>query len=86
MQAIRVLTTATKTSRSNANKLFRERVNSLVSDGYKIVFSSTGLTSSMWFVSLRHQNGNRVTIAVYWDTNRLVQRTNGVIVHESTLY
>lgn len=86
MQTIRPLTMPTMTARSKANVLFRERVASLVGDGFRVLFSSTGVTANMWFVSLRHTNGNKVTLSAHWDTNKLIQRTNGVVVHESSLY
>lgn len=76
----------TMSIRFKAARALRERVSSLLDDGYNIVFSSCGFTSEMWFVSLRHSNGNRITMTAYWQKNQLVQRTNGAVTHEGTLY
>ena len=66
--------------------VFDQRVDSLKEDGYRLLFKSTGDVPDVWFASLRHRNGNRVTLAAYWKRNRLVQRTNGIVTHEGSLY
>lgn len=72
--------------RIKAVRAWNERVSNLLGDGYHILFKSSGVSDDMWFVSLRHRNGNRVSITACWRKNQLIQRTNGKIVHESTLY
>lgn len=79
-------TNQTMNLRLKALRVWHERVASLVDDGYKVVFRSNGIPDDMWFVSLRHRNGNRVSMTAYWRKNQLIQRTNGLISHESTLY
>lgn len=69
-----------------AVRAWNERVSGLLSDGYTVVFRSSGISSNMWFVSLRHRNGNRVVLIAYWEKNQLIQRTNGRVSHEGTLY
>lgn len=81
-----MLTTPTMSVRMKAVRAWNERVSSLLGDGYAVVFRSSGVSDDMWFASLRHRNGNRVSLTAYWQRNQLVQRTNGRIVHESTLY
>lgn len=73
-------------NRVKAMRAWNERVSSLLGDGYQLVFRSSGISNDMWFVSLRHQNGNRVNLTAYWQRNQLIQRTNGLISHEGTLY
>ena len=72
--------------RLKAARALNERVASLLDDGYHIRFRSSSFSSDMWFVSLFHKNGNRVTISAYWQRNEITQRTNGKITHEGTLY
>lgn len=76
----------TMSLRLKALRSWNERVSGLLDDGYKVVFRSSGNPDDMWFVSLRHRNGNRVSMTAYWRRNQIIQRTNGLITHESTLY
>lgn len=76
----------TMSLRLKALRSWNERVSGLLDDGYKVVFRSSGIPDDMWFVSLRHRNGNRVSMTAYWRRNQIIQRTNGLITHESTLY
>lgn len=41
----------TMSIRFKAARALKQRVSSLLDDGYNIVFSSSGFTSDMWFVS-----------------------------------
>lgn len=70
----------------HARQVFNERVTSLQNDGYHIMFRSSDEVGSLWFASLRHHNGNRVLITAYPYENRLVQKTNHIVTHESSLY
>lgn len=70
----------------HARLLFNERVSSLLNDGYHIMFRSSGVADTLWLASLRHHNGNRVIIKAYPFDNRLVQTTNHIVTHESTMY
>lgn len=81
-----MLVSQTMSIRFKAARALKQRVSGLLDDGYNIVFSSSGFTSDMWFVSLRHRNGNKVTMTAYWQKNQLIQRTNGAVTHEGTLY
>lgn len=70
----------------NVNRLvvaFDERRHSLMKDGYNIVTSS--YTDKFMYNKFRHSNGNYVSIIAYIDDCRIVQRTNGIIVHNESL-
>lgn len=73
-------------NRTRALATFNERLQSLLSDGYKVSFKSTGCTSNMMFACLRHHNGNRVSLYAYLNENRLIQRTNHIVTHTGALY
>lgn len=81
-----MLTNQTMSLRLKALNAWNARVSGLIDDGYTVAFRSSGISDDMWFVSLRHRNGNRVSITAYWRRNQLIQRTNGLISHEGTLY
>lgn len=81
-----MLVSQTMSTRIKAARALKERVSSLLDDGYTIVFRSSVFNSDMWFVSLRHSNGNRITITAYLQKNQLIQRTNGAVTHAGTLY
>lgn len=76
----------TPTQRLKAVHHFNERVQSLVDDGYNVVFRSSGISSYFLWATLRHHNGNRVTVRACVKDNRIEQRTNHVLVHEGALY
>lgn len=59
---------------------FSERRHSLMKDGYNIVTST--YTDKFMYNKFRHSNGNYISIIAYSDDCRLVQRTNGKIVHD----
>ncbi len=79
-------TKPTPTQRIQAQRRFNERVQSLVDDGYHVTFRASGFASDFYWATLRHHNGNKVTISAYIDENRIMQRTNHIVVHEGTLY
>lgn len=79
-------TTQVMNLRLKALNAWNARVSGLIDDGYTVAFKSCGISDDMWFVSLRHRNGNRVSMTAYWRRNQLIQRTNGLISHEGTLY
>lgn len=57
-----------------------ERCQSLIKDGYTILYSANGIG---WvYIKLRHSNGKYVSLNAMYECNRLVQRTNGIIVHD----
>ena len=66
--------------------VLNERVASLLDDGYRVMFRASGFYSDMWYVSLRHKNGHKVTITAYWKANKIVQKTDGRVTHEGSLY
>lgn len=72
--------------KGNNNKLmvaFLERHHSLLQDGYRDVIISD--TYGVHYCKMRHANGNYVSLTAYPDDNVLVQRSNGVIVHEEKM-
>lgn len=72
---------------ANVNKLvvaFDERRHSLMQDGYNIVTST--YTDKFMYNKFRHSNGNYVSIIAYIDDGSLVQRTNGIVVHNEKVY
>lgn len=67
---------------ANVDKLvvaFSERRHSLMQDGYNIITSS--YTDKFMYNKFRHSNGNYVSIIAYIDDCSIVQRTNGIVVH-----
>lgn len=81
-----MLTSQVMNLKLKAERTWNDRVSGLLIDGYKVVFTSSGISSDWWLASLLHHNGNRVVLTAYWKTNRLIQRTNGRVTHEGTLY
>lgn len=79
-------TNPTTWQRRTAMLRFNERVRSLTDDGYHVSFRASGITSNLLWATLRHHNGNKVTIKAYVDENRIVQRTNHIVTHEGALY
>ena len=73
-------------NRIKAVHTFNARVDSLLSEGYHVLFRSCGITSDMLFACLRHHNGNRVSLYAYFKENKLIQRTNHIVVHTGPLY
>ena len=68
---------------TNVQKLvvaFDERRHSLMQDGYNIITST--YTDEFMYNKFRHSNGNYVSIIAYRDDCRLIQRTNGKVVHD----
>ena len=56
---------------------FNERIHSLITDGYSIVFNHQ--VAGLYFAKLVHRNGNRVSIRLSLDDGILSQTTNGKI-------
>lgn len=81
-----MLRPVTKVNRCRGIATFNERVQSLINDGYHVTFKSSDCTSDMLWACLRHHNGNRVTLYAFMNENRLVQRTNHIVTHKSSLY
>lgn len=66
-------------------KVVHQRVSSLMDDGFRLVFKST--LPSDEFYKLRHRtNGTTITLRAYYATNRLVQFTGGVCVHDAAIW
>lgn len=68
---------------ANVEKLvvaFDERRHSLMQDGYNIINST--YTDKFMYNKFRHSNGNYISITAYIDDCRIIQRTNGMIVHD----
>lgn len=68
---------------ANVDKLvvaFDERRHSLMQDGYNIITST--YTDKFLYNKFRHSNGNYISIIAYIDDCRIVQRSNGMIVHD----
>lgn len=64
--------------------VIQERISSLLDDGYLIKFISTGQYSLFW--KLVHcSNGNVITLTADVRKGRLIQKTNGKVVHDSIL-
>ena len=75
-----------QSNRLRAVRNFKERVQSMLTDGYHVQFQSISITSDLLWCSLRHHNGNRVTLYGYVCENKIVQRTNHIVTHTGTLY
>lgn len=72
---------------ANVDKLvvaFNERRHSLMKDGYNIIMSS--YTNKFMYNKFRHSNGNYISIIAYINDCRIVQRTNGKIVHNDKVH
>ena len=65
--------------------IIKERVKSLLDDGYTLLFKSTLMTSVVY--RLRHRsNGNVVTMHVYYNRNWLQQFTNGTCTYNNPIW
>lgn len=73
-------------NRVKAACALNERVASLIDDGYRVRFKSSSFNNEMWWVTLLHKNGHKITLCAYWRKNKLIQKTDGRITHESSLY
>lgn len=62
---------------------FNERIHSLITDGYSIVFNHQ--VAGLYFAKLVHRNGNRVSIRLSLDDGILSQTTNGKITFSCPL-
>lgn len=69
-----------------ALRVFEERVQGLVNDGYHIVFKSSSITADLLHCKLRHHNGTHIVLFGYVSENRIVQKTDGRITHSGALY
>lgn len=58
----------------------RLRCQSLIEDGYSIIFTTD--TKGWYYIKLHHRNGNYVSVIAYYDDYSIIQRTNGLIVHD----
>lgn len=61
----------------------KERCQSLIKDGYTILYRADGI--GWHYIKLHHSNGNYVSLHAMCECNRLVQRTNGIIVHDEKM-
>lgn len=65
--------------------IIKERVKSLLDDGYTLLFKSTLMDSVVY--RLRHRsNGNVVTMRVYYHLNWLQQFTNGNCTYNNPIW
>lgn len=58
----------------------RMRCQSLIQDGYTIIFNVD--TKKLYYIKLHHRNGNTISLLASSDDCRIVQRTNGIVVHD----
>lgn len=63
---------------------FNERIHSLITDGYSVVFNQQVV--GLYYAKLVHRNGNRVSIRLDLDDGILSQTTNGKITFHCPLY
>ena len=63
--------------------LLAERVQALLKDGYHVLFQFK--SDDMAMVSLRHHNGNRVTLKFTTNDYTITQQTNHIITHRETV-
>lgn len=59
---------------------FHERHQALLNDGYRDLYSSTW--GDFQYYKMHHANGNYISIIANFNNCRLVQRTNGIVVHD----
>lgn len=65
-------------------KILDQRIESLVEDGYKVIYGTRMLTFN--FIKLVHlKNGNMVTINANHIENYMVQKTNGKITYQGQI-
>lgn len=67
-----------------ARQILADRVAGFLQDGYHILFDYKD--SSLVFVKLTHNNGNRITLKLHLDDGTLSQSTNHVQNYCETLY
>lgn len=61
-----------------------QRVQDFLDDGYWVFINYKD--NSLALVRLRHQNGNIITLKLNRQNGKFCQYTNGILVHEQTLY
>lgn len=65
--------------------IIRDRVNSLLDDGYILLFRASDMQKFVY--RLRHRtNGNQVTLYVYYSRNWLQQYSNGKITYNAPIW
>lgn len=63
--------------------LLAERVQALLGDGYHVLFQFK--SDDLAMVSLRHHNGNRITLKFTSNDYTITQQTNHIITHRETV-
>lgn len=63
--------------------LLAERVQALLGDGYHVLYQFK--SDELAMVSLRHHNGNRITLKFTTNDYTITQRTNNIITHRETV-
>lgn len=63
--------------------LLAERVQALLGDGYHVMFQVK--EDDLAMVSLRHHNGNRITLKFTTNDYTITQQTNHIITHRETV-
>lgn len=63
--------------------LLAERVQALLDDGYNVLFQFK--SDNLAMVSLRHHNGNRITLKFTTNDYTITQQTNHIITHRETV-
>lgn len=63
--------------------LLAERVQALLDDGYHVSFQFR--SDDLAMVSLRHHNGNRITLRFTTNDYTITQSTNHIITHRETV-
>lgn len=75
---------STNTFKLKTQSILAQRIKSLCSDGYTILFNSHQLNFN--FVKLRHRsNGSIITIQASVIDDFMVQRSNGKIVYQGKI-
>lgn len=64
--------------------LLSKRVQSLLDDGYHILFQFKD--KDLVIVTLRHHNGNRITITFSTNDYTITQKTNYITTHRETVH
>ena len=63
--------------------LLAERVQALLEDGYHVLFQFK--SDDLAMVSLRHHNGNRITLKFTTNDYTITQQTNHISTHRETV-
>lgn len=63
--------------------LLAERVQALLDDGYHILFQFKD--KNLALVTLKHHNGNRITLSFTTNDYTITQKTNHIITHRETV-